>query len=411
MSLSIRELELRDFRSYQEVELSGLGSMSIFVGPNAIGKTNLIEAIQLCTACTSFRSPRPGYLVRFGAEQASARALLSDGDRRLEIELRANELGRSYCLNGKKKTASSLKGILPAILFCPDDLNLVKGSSSVRRDQLDLLGSQVSSSYNSVLRDYTKIVQQKNRYLKEEVTHAYLMAINEVLARVGAQLFMLRARLVDELIPYVAECYRAISSSKDEIRLSYVPSWEQDDAAGEPLGEFDRDTVETRLLDVLAGRFEEEHRRHRSLFGPHADKVYFSINSKDASLFASQGQQRSIVLALKTAEVLLVRDRLNQNPVLLLDDVMSELDENRRHAFMGSIPTEVQTFITATTKDYFSTSSISRADVIDLGSILAESRESNNEGPRSTVDAADNNGSSLAQFKWSGAGAGGAKDV
>ena len=411
MSLSIRELELRDFRSYREVELLGLGSMSIFVGPNAVGKTNLIEAIQLCTACTSFRNPRPGHLVRFGAERASSRALLSDGDRRLEVELRANELGRSYYLNGKKRTANSLKGILPAILFCPDDLNLVKGSSSVRRDQLDLLGSQVSSSYNSVLRDYIKIVQQKNRYLKEEVTHAYLMAINEVLARVGAQLFMLRARLANELIPYVSECYRAISSSKDEIRLSYIPSWEQDDVAGEPFENLDRDTVEARLLDVLARRFEEEHRRHRSLFGPHADKVHFSINSKDASLFASQGQQRSIVLALKTAEVLLVRDRLNQNPVLLLDDVMSELDESRRYAFMESIPSEVQTFITATTKDYFSSASVNRADVIDLGSILAESRESNNEESEITVDAADSNGSSLAELRWSGAGMGGAKDV
>lgn len=404
MGLTVRELRLRNFRSYREVELSGLGAMTIFVGPNAIGKTNLVEAIQLCTACTSFRSPRPAHLVRFGEEQASSCALLSDGSRRLELELRANKLNRAYFLNGKKKTASSLKGILPAILFCPDDLNLVKGSSSVRRNQLDQLGSQVSSSYNSVLRDYTKIVQQKNRYLKEEVTQVYLMAINEVLARVGAQLFVLRAHLVKELIPYVNECYRGISSSKDEIKLSYIPSWEQGDSgAGSAVG-FDRAFVEERLLEVLSNRFEEEHRRHRSVFGPHADKVLFSINGKDASLFASQGQQRSIVLALKTAEVLLVRDRLNQNPVLLLDDVMSELDENRRHAFMESIPSEVQTFITATTEDYFDSVSLSKADVVDLGSILTKRSGSSSDAATSSMHESD---TSLSEFKWSSVDMGG----
>ncbi len=404
MGLTVRELRLRNFRSYREVELSDLGAMTIFVGPNAIGKTNLVEAIQLCTACTSFRSPRPAHLVRFGEEQASSCALLSDGSRRLELELRANKLNRAYFFNGKKKTASSLKGILPAILFCPDDLNLVKGSSSVRRNQLDQLGSQVSPSYNSVLRDYTKIVQQKNRYLKEEVTQAYLMAINEVLARVGAQLFVLRAHLVKELIPYVSECYRGISSSKDEIELSYIPSWEQGDSGAGSAVDFDRAFVEERLLEVLSNRFEEEHRRHRSVFGPHADKVLFSINGKDASLFASQGQQRSIVLALKTAEVLLVRDRLNQNPVLLLDDVMSELDENRRHAFMESIPSEVQTFITATTKDYFDSVSLSKADVVDLGSILSKRGGSSGDVATSSIHESD---TSLSEFKWSSVDMGG----
>ncbi len=385
------------------MELSGLGSMTIFVGPNAIGKTNLVEAIQLCTACTSFRNPRPAHLVKFGEEQASSSALLSDGSRRLELELRASELGRSYFLNGKKKAASSLKGILPAVLFCPDDLNLVKGSSSVRRNQLDQLGCQVSSSYNSVLRDYAKIVQQKNRYLKEEVTHSYLMAINEVLARVGAQLFMLRVRLVEELIPYVNECYRGISSSKDEIALSYIPSWELDcpKASSDVV---ERAFVEERLLEVLTSRFDDERRRHRSLFGPHADKVLFFINGKDASLFASQGQQRSIVLALKTAEVLLVRDRLNQDPVLLLDDVMSELDENRRHAFVESIPAEVQTFITATTRDYFDPVSLSRANVIDLGSIMAKRNDSNVEPPASSLHESD---TSLSGFTWSSVDMGG----
>ncbi len=404
MGLTVRELRLRNFRSYQEVELSGLGLTTIFVGPNAIGKTNLVEAVQLCTACTSFRNPRPAHLVRFGEEQASLSALLSDDSRRLELEMRANKLGRAYFLNGKKKTASSLKGILPAILFCPDDLNLVKGSSSIRRNQLDQLGSQVSSSYNSVLRDYTKIVQQKNRYLKEEVTQGYLMAINEVLARVGAQLFMLRVRLVNELIPYVNECYRGISSSKDEIMLSYIPSWEQDESTASFAVDFERAFVEERLLEVLASRFDEEHRRHRSLFGPHADKVLFFINGKDASLFASQGQQRSIVLALKTAEVLLVCDRLNQNPVLLLDDVMSELDENRRYAFMKSIPTEVQTFITATTKDYFDPASLSKADVVDLGSILAE-RNGSDSG--TLVTSVPEFSTTLSRFGWSSVDVGG----
>ncbi len=370
MGLTVRELELRNFRSYQYVKLSNLGPMTIFVGPNAIGKTNLIEAIQLCTACSSFRNPRPNHLLKFGETQASSHVCLSDDVRVLDIDLKISDANKTYFLNGKKKTGASLKGLLPAILFCPDDLNLVKGSSSVRRNQLDSLGTQVSSSYNAVLRDYMKIITQKNRYLKDDASHEYLMAINDVLARVGAQLFTLRARLVEELLPYVNEYYGEISSSRDTVELLYIPSWQNTEEQCLDFSKFSREYVEDCLHAVLENRYEEEHRRHRSLFGPHADKVSFLINGQDASLFASQGQQRSIVLALKVAEVLLVRDRLNQNPVLLLDDVMSELDENRRFAFMDSIPEEVQTFITATTKNYFSSKSLLNAQLIDLGAIL-----------------------------------------
>lgn len=382
MGLAVTELDLRDFRSYESCRLSGLGRLTLLVGPNAVGKTNVIEALQLCTAISSFRNPKPAHLVRMGASSAWAKVTLEDEFRHLELELRVSDEGKGYLLNGKKRTGASCKGLLPAVLFCPDDLDLVKGSSSVRRHQLDSLGSQVSSGYRAVLRDYEKIVQQKNRYLKEQASWDFLVAINEVLARVGAQLFILRARLVGELAPYVTENYAEIASGRDVVTLALVPSWEQD-SDPRPVDEFrlERNQVEALILEALSRRQFEERERRRCLVGPHADKIMFFLEGGDASVFASQGQQRSIVLALKMAEVMLVRDRLGQTPVLLLDDVMSELDSDRRSAFMSGIPFGVQTFVTATNLGYFEKELIADADVVSLN----------------TED-----GSRLLRFKWDG---------
>ena len=369
MGLKIEQIQYRNFRNYDDFLLDDITDLTLLIGPNAIGKTNLIEGIQLITAFNSFRSPKGDHLVRFGEQNASIKAILRDGARKLDIGLTIQEGKKSFFLNGKRKQIKSLRGILPSVVFSPDDLTFIKGSQSVKRAQIDNLGDQLSSNYSTVRHDYERILKQKNRYLKEMPTHDFLASVNEVLTTIGAHLFTLRARLVHELIPYIQSYYSELSSGKEEVSITYIPSWEKYEAEpsyNDKVFDLARDEVKERLDTVISQEYTREHRRGLSLFGPHADQIIFLIDGNDASHFASQGQQRSLVLSFKMAEVALLRDRLDQPPILLLDDVMSELDEHRRDQLIRIISHDMQTFITSTNLSYFDGSFLSSADIIHL---------------------------------------------
>lgn len=369
MGLKIQQIHYRNFRNYDKYELTDIGDVTVFVGPNAIGKTNLVEGIQLITAFNSFRSSKTEHLVRFGEDSSFIRAVLSDGVRKLDIDFTIHEGKRSFSLNGKRKQIKNLRGILPSVVFSPDDLNFIKGSQSIKRAEIDNLGSQLSANYSNVRHDYERILKQKNRYLKEDTTHTFLESVNEVLTTIGSQFYVLRTRLVQELIPYIKTYYAELCVGKEEVSIAYIPSWlkYEDPPLQELLGsQFSRDEVKEQLDTVIEREFSREHQRRLSLFGPHADQIVFLINGKDASHFASQGQQRSLVLSYKMAEVALLRDRLNQTPVLLLDDVMSELDEQRRTQLIKVISQDIQTFITSTNLSYFDDEFLSNAEIIEL---------------------------------------------
>lgn len=369
MGLKIQQIHYRNFRNYDNYELTDIGDVTVFVGPNAIGKTNLVEGIQLITAFNSFRSSKTEHLVRFGEDSSFIRAVLSDGVRKLDIDFIIHEGKRSFSLNGKRKQIKNLRGILPSVVFSPDDLNFIKGSQSIKRAEIDNLGSQLSANYSNVRHDYERILKQKNRYLKEDTTHTFLESVNEVLTTIGSQFYVLRTRLVQELIPYIKTYYAELCVGKEEVSIAYIPSWlkYEDPPLQELLGsQFSRDEVKEQLDTVIEREFSREHQRRLSLFGPHADQIVFLINGKDASHFASQGQQRSLVLSYKIAEVALLRDRLNQTPVLLLDDVMSELDEQRRTQLIKVISQDIQTFITSTNLSYFDDEFLSNAEIIEL---------------------------------------------
>lgn len=369
MGLKIQQIHYRNFRNYDNYELTNIGDVTLFIGPNAIGKTNLVEGIQLITAFNSFRSSKTEHLVRFGEDSSFIKAVLSDGVRKLDIDFTIHEGKRSFLLNGKRKQIKNLRGILPSVVFSPDDLNFIKGSQSIKRAEIDNLGSQLSANYSNVRHDYERILKQKNRYLKEDTSHTFLESVNEVLTTIGSQLYVLRTRLVKELIPYIKTYYAELCVGKEEVTIAYIPSWLKYDTP--PLQELleiqlSRDEVKEQLDTVIEREFSREHQRRLSLFGPHADQIVFLINGKDASHFASQGQQRSLVLSYKMAEVALLRDRLNQTPVLLLDDVMSELDEQRRIQLIKVISQDIQTFITSTNLSYFDDEFLATAEIIEL---------------------------------------------
>ena len=158
MNLQIRCIECCNFRNYDYFYLDNIKESTLFIGPNAVGKTNLLEGIQLTTALHSFRNPQTKYLINDKTKPTKVTLQVSDGDRELEIQLRINEERREYLLNGKRRKHQNIRGILPSVLFCPDDLTFIKGSQSIKRNQIDTLGSQISSSYYALRKDYEKIL-------------------------------------------------------------------------------------------------------------------------------------------------------------------------------------------------------------------------------------------------------------
>lgn len=370
MGLILSAIDCNNFRSYHQLKLDEIGMLTLIIGPNATGKTNLLEGIQYTTAATSFRHPTLLHLIRSGEKNSWFKSVFEGDGRNLEVELRCSLDRKDFYLNGKKKQAHKIRGILPSVLFCPDDLNLIKGSQSVKRTQLDLLGSQISSGYNAVRKDYEKILRQKNSCLKQEMPHEYLSSINEVLASIGAQLYHLRSQLVTSLIPYIQDYYHELSLGREEVSIRYIPSWGRAEANPEEYQEnawVDRHTAQELLVQKMENDYPKEHERHMSLYGPQIDRIEFYLDKRNASSFASQGQQRSLVLSYKMAEVALIKEKLGQNPLLLLDDVMSELDNDRRSALFSLLSEGIQTFITATNSEMFDESLKKQARIVELG--------------------------------------------
>lgn len=362
MDLRIASISFDDFRNYTHLRMTGLGDVTVLVGRNAVGKTNVLEGIQLCTSLSSFRKPLVNQLIREGTQRARVALGFEGGNRLLETSLMLEDGKKSYFLNGKKKAVGDLKGLLPAVVFAPDHLDLAKKSSSVKRAALDDLGSQLSLSYHVVRRDYEKVVRYKNRLLKDEASLSLIESIDETLLTCASQLAMYRLALFDRISTRIERVYGSIADGSECFSAAYSPSW----GALPERGSASRDDLREQMAACLRERSTEERKRRKSLMGPHADTISFQLAGKDVSDFASQGQQRSIVLAWKMAEVALVEETLGQYPVLLLDDVMSELDAHRRAALLGVVGDCVQTFVTTTTLSYFNEEFLSRAQVVEL---------------------------------------------
>ena len=370
--MKIVSLEFDNFRNYASLKLADLGGLVVLCGPNAVGKTNVLEGIHLLTAATSFRNAQIGQLIRQGSDHARISSDMADGTRLVTTSLFMEAGKKRYQVNGKNRTAADVRGFLPAVSFIPDDLGLAKRSSAIKRDSLDNLGVQLSKNYSVVVRDYEKALRYKNRLLKEEVEQPLVDAINETLLTVAAQLYCYRRSLYERMIPLVRENYLNLAQSGERFDAAYLPSWLRvqeryqgpssfPTSSGDEMG---RDEVRTYIYEALAAYGAEEQRARRALVGPHNDQIAFLLEGSDASVFASQGQQRSIVLAWKLAEVQMVRKMTGTEPVLLLDDVMSELDASRRDMLMEAVGDDVQTFITSTDLSPFNAKLLHRAHVI-----------------------------------------------
>jgi DNA replication and repair protein RecF len=359
VSLKIKEVSLQHFRSFVSFSDAPSQGINVILGDNACGKTNLIEAIQLLTMMESFRNPTWGDVVMWEESMARVTLTAGEGSRLLKLEATFSPGERIYCENENRCRPNELRGKIPAVLFTPDDLRMIKGSPQRRRSTLDSLGGQLSSVYFRMRNDLEKLVAQRNRLLKDrKMSPELLESWTEGLVSIGCRFISHRKHLFSILRDQYLSIFPKLSPC-DEADLCYESSWSK------ALG--DAATPESLWSFYQHGGLSQELQQGTTLYGPHRDDIRFVLNGKDARKFASQGQQRTAVLAWKLAEVETICQITSRQPILLLDDVMSELDASRRTALLAYIEKRgLQAFITSANEDYFSERFLSDAHVVRL---------------------------------------------
>lgn len=334
--MKIKRLVLNNYRNCENISLSFNNNTTLIIGKNAQGKTNILESIYFLSDLKSPRTTTATDLIRFGTTNCEIKAELLKNGTDIELEYTYNsEKKRELKINNLKSTPRNFKQIMKTVLFSTKDLLLLRGTPQDRRDWLDRAISQIYPAYDERLTKYDKIRIQKNNLLKNEVIDEELLDIfNEQIVISGANIIFLRKKFLKE-IEKIATAKHKIISNTEQFTLEYTCPTEG------------IEEISNYLKQELNDRKKEEIARRQACVGPHRDDIEFKINGMDATKFASQGQQRTLVLSLKLSELEIIRDKTGFSPILLLDDVLAELDDTRQNYLLKSISKDTQTIITS----------------------------------------------------------------
>lgn len=349
--MQLNDLQLRNFRNYQDLSLTFDKNITIFLGENAQGKTNVLESIYVLAMTRSHRTNNEQELIAFDSDQAYLKGTLQKRNNQVPLEITLTKKGRKTKVNHiEQKKLSSYVGQMNVILFAPEDLSLVKGSPQVRRKFLDMEIGQIDPIYLYDLVQYQGVLKQRNQYLKQtagekKVDPVYLEILDEQLVSFGAKVLFARQRFVNRLEHWANALHQKISQNKEILTLHYVSSVPFEETA-------EVATIQAAFLEKLKQSRDKERFRMSTQVGPHRDDLSFAINGKEVQTYGSQGQQRTTALSVKLAEIDLMKAETGEYPILLLDDVMSELDDSRQLHLLETIEDKVQTFLTTTTLEH-----------------------------------------------------------
>ncbi|WP_276356535.1 DNA replication/repair protein RecF [Cohnella caldifontis] len=347
--MQLKSIELQGYRNYDSLKLAIGSGVNIFIGPNAQGKTNLLEAIHVLALTKSHRTSKDKELIGWNASSARIRAELERRLGTVTLELAISAQGKKAKLNGlEQRKLSGFVGSLNVVLFAPEDLDIVKGAPGVRRRFMDMEIGQVHPGYLYDLQQYQKVLQQRNNYLKatdlSRASDAMLEVWNEQLVAYGVKMMQRRKNFILHLQRWAEKIHAGITADSERLEVVYRPSFGSPE---EVMGQDDSSLFRQFMIKLTQSK-EQEFRRGTTMTGPHRDDLAFAINGKDVQAFGSQGQQRTAALSLKLAELELMREEIGEYPILLLDDVLSELDQMRQTQLIETFQSRVQTFITTT---------------------------------------------------------------
>ena len=344
--MKLNKIRLQDFRNYESLELEFAPGVNLIVGDNAQGKTNLLEAVSYLGSGKSYRAQKTAELIRFGADfgEIQGEIYSQERDQTVRWVLFSGSRPRQLWRNGaKKKTAADIAGVLPTVLFCPEDLMVLKTGAAQRRRLGDSALCQLRPKYDAALTEYNRILEQKNRILKDHYDNPALLEIlpeyNTRLCQVGALIISYRARFYDSLGKAAAAYHSRFSGGAEDFCLEYKTVSTVTDPFAPAA------TLAGQLQDHLQSHYRAELESAQCLTGPHKDDFTVCLNGIDLKAYGSQGQTRTAAISLKLAQRELMGREWGEEPVLLLDDVLSELDAGRQDFVLNQI-TSGQTFIT-----------------------------------------------------------------
>ena len=337
----VKSLDLLNFRNYEKLSLTLDPGINIFYGANAQGKTNILEAVYLAGTSKSHRGTRDRDMIRMGESEAHIRMHVdkNDSDYRIDMHLRKNK-SKGIAIGGVPiRRAGELFGIVNIVFFSPEDLNIIKNGPSERRRLVDRILCEIDRIYMSDLTQYGKCLNQRNRLLHDlyfnPSLESELPVWDEQLVNYGCRIIAKREEFVRMLENIASEIHAELTGEKEKLTLVYEPNV----------------TVEEFANKVARSR-DADRKIKSTTVGPHRDDVCIKVNDMDLRLYGSQGQQRTTAISLKLSEIRIIEERIRNKPVLLLDDVLSELDRDRQNYLLGNIR-DIQTLITCTGLDEF----------------------------------------------------------
>lgn len=371
----LKTLELHNFRNYADLVVEFGSGINVLLGENAQGKTNLLESIYFLALTRSHRTNSDRDLISWKTKAARVSGSVQKEHTVTPLEINLSSKGKNAKVNHLEQSRlSQYVGQLNVILFAPEDLSIVKGSPAVRRKFIDMEFGQMSSKYLYNSAQYRSVLKQRNQYIKQlqfnpKGDQVYLDVLSDQLAAHGAEIIFQRIQFLKKLEKWSQEVHKEISQGKEKLSFQYVSPISSDQA----------DTTE-KIYAALQALFqkqrEKELQQGKTLVGPHLDDVRFMVNDKNVSTFGSQGQQRTTALSVKLAEIDLMKEETGEYPVLLLDDVLSELDDSRQTHLLTAIQNKVQTFITTTSLSVVAQQLINEPHVFNIDhGVLMQSKE------------------------------------
>ena len=374
--MKLTNLQLQNFRNYESVQLEFTDGVHVFIGENAQGKTNLMESIYALAMTKSHRTTNDKELIGWNKEFATIKGTVEKTATKTNLELQFSKKGKIAKVNYLvQKRLSSYLGNLNVILFAPENLTLVKGSPQNRRKFVDMELGQMSSLYLYDLVEYNRVLKQRNTYLKQlaikkKQPDEYLEVLSEMLSELASKIVFHRLDFMKQLEALAIPIHDQLSLGREKFSVSYQATIPLEDGL-----------TPSQMKEIYIDQFKKNQTREAdqatTLIGPHRDDLIFYLNEIPVQTYGSQGQQRSTVLSLKLAEIELMKLSTGEYPLLLLDDVLSELDDDRQTHLIKAIENKVQTFITTTSLDGIKQQFINEPVVIPIekGTILKTESE------------------------------------
>lgn len=363
--MHIEQLQLKNYRNYEHLDISFDDKTNVIIGENAQGKTNMMEAIYVLALTKSHRTPREKELIQWDKEYAKIEGRITKRKQSFPLEVVISSKGKKAKLNRlEQRRLSDYIGALNVVMFAPEDLTIVKGAPQIRRRFIDMELGQIQPRYIYHLGQYQRVLKQRNHLLKQmqrrqskDIT--MLQVLTDQLTEHAAALLERRFAFLELLRKWASPIHFGISRKLERLEIKYNPTIEVSEEAN-------KEKIESIYLNKFSQIQEKEIDRGTTLIGPHRDDLVFYVNNKDVQTYGSQGQQRTTALSVKLAEIELIYNEVGEYPVLLLDDVLSELDDFRQSHLLNTIQGKVQTFVSTTSVDGINHETLREAEIFHV---------------------------------------------